>query len=212
MLHGTSNSNLFPIIQPCTGDHVWIQGFSFHQSFAKDTNFPHWRAGEGGWVIALSALFLRGSSKCVQNACRGREGVKKGQKTACALYVWPQTRKGEYLIHSSNRYLDSCSRAPSAFTIKTELRLILLDIGLLLALLILFNSSENISKLWPWNWKCTNLFHISAIYLRLVLSLPLLAFPESVELRAARCANWPLLVMGLEDDWRSAKSERHLTL
>ena len=44
----------------------------------------------GGGVIALSVHFLRGgSSKCVQKACRGREGVKKGQKTACALYVWP---------------------------------------------------------------------------------------------------------------------------
>ena len=35
------------------------------------------------------ALSEGGSSKCVQKACRGREGVKKGQKTACALYVWP---------------------------------------------------------------------------------------------------------------------------
>ena len=36
-------------------------------------------------------MFLTGggSFKCMQNACRGREGVKKGQKTACALYVWP---------------------------------------------------------------------------------------------------------------------------
>ena len=38
------------------------------------------------------ALSKEGSFKCVQNACRGREGVKKGQKTACALYVWPQMR------------------------------------------------------------------------------------------------------------------------
>ena len=44
-------------------------------------------------LIALSAHFLRGSSKCVQKACRGREGVKKGQKTACAFYVWPHNSK-----------------------------------------------------------------------------------------------------------------------
>ena len=46
--------------------------------------------GRGGNSFEC-ALFKGGSSKCVQNACRGREGVKKGQKTACALYVWPLT-------------------------------------------------------------------------------------------------------------------------
>ena len=43
----------------------------------------------GGGNSFEYALSKEGSFKCVQNACRGREGVKKGQKTACALYVWP---------------------------------------------------------------------------------------------------------------------------
>ena len=43
----------------------------------------------GGGNSFECALSEGGSSKCVQKACRGREGVKKGQKTACALYVWP---------------------------------------------------------------------------------------------------------------------------
>ena len=43
----------------------------------------------GGGNSFECALSKGGSFKCVQNACRGREGVKKGQKTACALYVWP---------------------------------------------------------------------------------------------------------------------------
>ena len=55
------------------------------QTKLKDTNVPYWRGGNS-FECALSK---GGSSKCVQNACRGREGVKKGQKTACALYVWP---------------------------------------------------------------------------------------------------------------------------
>ena len=45
----------------------------------------------GGGNSFECALSKGGSFKCVQNACRGREGVKKGQKTACALYVWPLT-------------------------------------------------------------------------------------------------------------------------
>ena len=55
-----------------------------NQNF-KDANIPHW----GGGNSFECALSKGGSPKCVQNACRGREGVKKGQKTACALYVWP---------------------------------------------------------------------------------------------------------------------------
>ena len=43
----------------------------------------------GGGNSFECALSKGGSFKCVQNACRGREGVKKGQKTACALYGRP---------------------------------------------------------------------------------------------------------------------------
>ena len=37
----------------------------------------------------LSAYLKGGLLKCVQYACKGGGGVKKGRKTACILYQWP---------------------------------------------------------------------------------------------------------------------------
>ena len=42
----------------------------------------------------LSAYFIGGLLKCVLYACKGGGGVKKGRKTACILYQWPQKQIG----------------------------------------------------------------------------------------------------------------------
>ena len=48
-----------------------------------------WRVFFLGGGSALRAHLRGGVAKCVLYACIGGEGVKKGQKTACALYGRP---------------------------------------------------------------------------------------------------------------------------